>query len=68
MERGVCGTDVSIDELPDLIGAFDPTRPERLLAAVREHQAGLLRILDGHGVCIREYPDFEALRQHLDRL
>ncbi len=62
------GSEVAIDELPDIVGAFDPQRPDRFLAAVREHQVKLLRILREHDVPIREYADFEALRRHLDTL
>lgn len=67
-EAAFKGTGVSIKELPDIIGAFDPSDTTEFLKKVAEHQTKLVELLRNKGVTIREYSNFDELQNHMETL
>lgn len=66
---GFCeGTDASLKQLPDIVGAFDPINTEKFLEVVHDHQIKLVDLLQSNGVRIREFRDFEELEEYMKLL
>ena len=62
------GTGVSPSQLPDIVGAFDPDNTEEFLKVVREHQKKFVALLQGNGIKIRGFRDFEELENFIGAL
>ena len=58
---------VSLDELPDLLEAYDANNLSHIYERSKEHQKKLVDILLNHGIKINYVTDLEALKAFLDR-
>ena len=62
------GTEVSSKQLPDIVGAYDAKNTEGFLKVVDEHQKKLVELLQGKGVEICEFRDFEEFEEYLSKI
>ena len=56
------------NELPDLIGAYDPDNLKELVLAAQQHQREFVELLRTKKVEIREFADFNELEIYINRL
>lgn len=62
LEDVFSGTGVSLEGLPDIVGAFDLDDMEAYGALVKAHQKALEALLHEHGVKVNVYKDFEDIQ------
>lgn len=68
IEQILKGTNVSIKELPDLVGAYNPNNLESFALMAKNHQTKFVQLLANNGVQIKEFNNFDELKDHLDTL
>ncbi|QNO14079.1 hypothetical protein HYG86_04475 [Alkalicella caledoniensis] len=61
-------TEVSANELPDIIGAYAPENIDTLLQLVHEHQRKIEGLLENHGVEVTVFKDFQELEEYMKSL
>lgn len=62
------GTGVSPKQLPDIVGAFDPSNLELFAASVHDHQTEFVELLTTQGVKIRRFDSFDELEETMNLL
>jgi len=68
LKEAFAGTGVSLEQLPGIVGAFDPNNMGRFLELVHEHEKQLVELLKSNGVKIRVFRDPDELKEYMASL
>ena len=68
IEQAFEGTGVSLGQLPDIAGAYDPKDLSNLYRTARNHQSRFESLLEANGVTIRKFQSFDELEAFLATL
>jgi predicted nucleotidyltransferase len=68
IRSALCGTGISPEQLPDILGSYSPENLQELAVTARGHQLKFESLLEDNGIPVRRFMSFDELEDYIRKI